>query len=113
MLVAALLTLLTLSVMQLALALYVRTTLLDAAAEGARFAALAGNSPKDGAARTRDLIEAAVGPTYARDIAAAYGAQDGYPSIEVRVRAPLPLLGMLGLERGVRVVGHAAVESVD
>ncbi|GAB3121082.1 TadE/TadG family type IV pilus assembly protein [Glaciibacter psychrotolerans] len=112
-LVAALLTLLTLSVIQLALALYVRTTLLDAASEGARYAALAGNGPSDGAERTRDLIESAIGPVYASHITAAYGTQYGFPSVEVRVRAPLPLLGLLGFDRGVRVVGHAAVESLD
>ncbi|WP_395983304.1 TadE/TadG family type IV pilus assembly protein, partial [Clavibacter michiganensis] len=40
--VGALLVVLALSVVQLALALHVRTTVLDAAAEGARTAALAG-----------------------------------------------------------------------
>ena len=44
---------LTLAVVQLALALHVRNTVIDAAAEGARFASLAGSSPADGVARTR------------------------------------------------------------
>lgn len=43
-LVGALLTLLTVSVLQFALALHVRSTLIDAAAEGARHAALADSS---------------------------------------------------------------------
>ncbi|HAM26986.1 MAG TPA: pilus assembly protein, partial [Microbacteriaceae bacterium] len=50
--VGALLTVLTLSVIQLGLALHIRNTVLDAAAEGARFAALADNGLEDGAART-------------------------------------------------------------
>jgi Flp pilus assembly protein TadG len=54
--VGALLVVLALSVIQLALALHVRTTVLDAAAEGARTAALAGATRADGVERTRDLI---------------------------------------------------------
>ena len=54
-LVGTLLTLLTLSVLQLGLALLVRNTVLDAASEGARYAALADNDLPDGVARTRDL----------------------------------------------------------
>lgn len=109
--VVSLLTVLTLSVMQLALALHIRNTVLDAAAEGARFAALADSGPADGVARTRDLITAALGPAYARDVEAVYGSYGGHPSAEVRVVAPLPLLGLLGPDRGLEVVGHAAVES--
>ena len=109
--VVSLLTVLTLSVMQLALALHIRNTVLDAAAEGARFAALADSGPAEGAARTRDLITAALGPSYARQVEAGYGRYGGHPSAEVRVVAPLPLLGLLGPDRGLEVVGHAAVES--
>ncbi len=71
--VGALLTVLTLSVIQLALALHIRNTVLDAAAEGARFAALADSSLSEGAARSRDLISTAIGPGYAADVTATYG----------------------------------------
>ena len=60
-LVGVLLTVLALAVVQLALALHVRNTLLDAAAEGARYAALAGSSdgdrrrPHEGPDRRRDV----------------------------------------------------------
>lgn len=111
--VASLLTMLTLSVMQLGLALHIRNTVLDAAAEGARFAALADSGLADGAARTRVLITAALGPSYATDIEAGYGRYAGHRSVQVRVVAPLPLLGLLGLDRGLEVVGHAAVETLD
>lgn len=109
-LVGMLLTTLTLAVMQLALVLLIRNTLQDAAAEGARHAALAGNTLDDGVARTRDLIATAIGQGYARDIKAGYGEQLGHPSTEVRVTAPLPLIGLFGPSRSLEVSGHAALE---
>ncbi|MFC6355113.1 TadE/TadG family type IV pilus assembly protein [Luethyella okanaganae] len=111
-LVATLLTLLALAVVQLALALHIRNTVLDAAAEGARYAALADNGLSDGVGRTRDLITIALGGTYATGIAARYGDFGGHPSVEMRVVAPLPLFGLVGPNRGLEVVGHAAVETV-
>ncbi|MFM9877524.1 MAG: TadE/TadG family type IV pilus assembly protein [Rhodoglobus sp.] len=111
--VSALLTLLTLSVIQLGLALLVRNTVLDAAAEGARFAALADNTPADGVSRTVALISATIGPTYARDVTASQGDYLGHPAISITVRAPLPLLGLIGLPDGMEVSGHAAIEVLD
>lgn len=111
--VVSLLTFLTLMVMQLALALHIRNTVLDAAAEGARFATLADSSLPAGAQRTRDLITTAVGASYATDVMAHYGASAGHPTIEVRVIAPLPLMGLLGAPRGLEVLAHAAVESLE
>jgi Flp pilus assembly protein TadG len=112
-LVVMLLTLLTLAVVQLALALHVRNTVLDAAAEGARFAALAGSAPSDGIARTRALIDAALSAEYAADIRAAASTQAGMPVVEVTVRAPLPLIGLFGPANGLEVSGHAAVETLE
>lgn len=112
-LVGALLTVLTLSVIQLGLALLIRNTVLDAAAEGARYAALADNGLDDGVQRTRDLITAALGATYAGDIDASYEQHLGTSATVITVRAPLPLIGLLGLEQGMEVHGHAAVESLE
>jgi Flp pilus assembly protein TadG len=111
--VAALLTVLTLSVIQLGLALLVRNTALDAAAEGARFAALADNTLADGQARTHDLIVTALGNGYARNITARYVPYLGQDAVAVTVRTPLPLLGLIGLDSGLEVTGHAAVETLD
>jgi Flp pilus assembly protein TadG len=111
--VAGLLTLLTLSVIQLALALHIRNTVIDAAAEGARYAALADSALPDGVARTRDLITVAIGAAYARDVTASYGSYLGHPSALVTVRTPLPLIGLVGIEDGLEVTGHAAVETLD
>ena len=109
--VVSLLTVLTLAVLQLGLALHVRNTVLDAAAEGARFAALAGNSLPEGTERTRDLITVAIGAAYAHSIATSQSTVGGYPGITVRVHTPLPVLGLLGPAGGLEVSGHAAMEN--
>jgi hypothetical protein len=111
-LVGALLTVLTLSVIQLGLALMIRNTVLDAASEGARFGALADNSVDDGVDRTRDLITTAIGPGYARDVTVSRGSYDGYPADIVTVRTPLPLIGLIGIPNGLEVHGHAALETL-
>jgi len=111
--VSALLTVLTLSVIQLGLALLIRNTVVDAAAEGARFGALADNSPGDGVERARDLITTALGPSYASDVTAGTGTYLGHPAIVVTVRAPLPLIGLVGIDHGLEVTGHAPIETLD
>lgn len=110
--VGAMLTVLTLSVIQLGLALFIRNTVVDAAAEGARFGALADNSLPDGVLRTRELIRTALGPSYARDVTASLGSYLGHPAIVVTVRTPLPLIGLVGVEGGLEVSGHAAIEEL-
>lgn len=110
--VSALLTVLTLSVIQLGLALFIRNTITDAAAEGARFGALADNSLSDGVVRARDLITTALGPSYAKDVTAGTGSYLGHPAIVVTVRAPLPLIGLFGVDHGLEVSGHAAIETL-
>lgn len=112
-LVGAMLTFLTLAVLQLALALHVRNTVLDAAAEGARFGALADNAPRDGVARTVELIEAAIGPDFADDVVASTGHWRGYPVVTVTVRTTLPVLGPLGFPGALEVAGHAPIETLD
>lgn len=108
--VSGLLTILTLSVIQLGLVLFIRNTVVDAAAEGARFGALADNSAADGVARAVDLISAALGPSYATHVTASSGSYLGYPAMTITVHAPLPLIGLIGLDNGLEVSGHAAIE---
>ncbi|MFF2277442.1 TadE/TadG family type IV pilus assembly protein [Agromyces sp. NPDC058126] len=112
-LVGVLLTALALAVVQLALALHVRNTVLDAAAEGARYAALAGADDADGVERTRELISAAISADYARDVTADRASVNGVPVIAVTVRATMPVIGLLGVDHGLEVTGHAAVEHLD
>jgi hypothetical protein len=111
--VAALLTALTLSVLQLGLALHIRNTVLDAAAEGARVAALADNGLADGVRRTEDLLTVTLGSAYAGKVSARRAEILGAPGIEVTVVAPMPLIGLIGFEDGLEVRGHAALEAVD
>ena len=111
--VAMLLTVVTLSVLQLGLALHVRNTVIDAAAEGARFAALADNEPADGVTRTQELITVAIGADYAGNVTARAGTYLGHPSVDIRVVTRLPILGLLGADNALEVSGHAAVETLD
>lgn len=108
--VGTLLTMLTLAVLQLGLALLVRNTVVDAAAEGARFGSLADNTLADGRQRTIDLIAEAVGASYAQDVSVITGEYLDHPAVIVTVRTPLPLLGLWGVDGGLEVSGHAAVE---
>jgi Flp pilus assembly protein TadG len=112
-LVGVLLTVLTLAVLQLGLALHVRNTVLDAAAEGARFGALADNSPADGVLRTRTLIIEAIGAEYATDVEVGTGDWMGHPTVTVTVRTTLPVVGLLGVGGALEVTGHAAIETLD
>lgn len=109
-LVGTLLTLVALSVLQLALALHVRSTLVDAAAEGARHAALADSSLPAGIERTRELITTAIGDRYAANVQASLGSVGDQPVVVVTVRAPLPLIGLIGMDDSVEVAGRAALE---
>jgi len=109
-LVGGLLVLLFVAVLQLALALHVRNVLIDSAAQGARYGALAGHDPQDGAARTRALVAAELSGAYARDVTVERVDVDGVALVDVRVAAPLPLVGLLGPPAHLVVHGHAPVE---
>ena len=111
--VGGLLTILTLSVMQLGLALHIRNTVIDAAAEGARYGALADRSLADGVARTKQLISTALGDDYAREVTADYGTYAGHPTAVVTVTTPLPLFGLVGISDGLEVSGRASVETLE
>lgn len=112
-LVGLLLTVLTLGVLQLALAVYVRNVVHDAAVEGAYHGALADTEPADGAVRTTRLISAAVGGALDAQVSAV--ATDGAagPEVQVTVVATFPLVGLLGIPSGMEVTAHAPRESFD
>ncbi|MEJ5866118.1 TadE/TadG family type IV pilus assembly protein [Pseudokineococcus sp. 5B2Z-1] len=108
-LVSALLTLVLVGVVQLAVVLHVRATVVDCAAEGARYGALADRTPEDGAERTRELLTAALSPAYARDVRASVRAVGGRELVEVRVRAPLPVAGLVGVGDALDLTGRGLV----
>ena len=51
-------------------------------------------------------------PGYAQDVTASYGSYLGHPAAIVTVRTPLPLIGLIGIEGGLEVEGHAAIETL-
>jgi Flp pilus assembly protein TadG len=112
-LVGTLLTLLTLGVLQFGLTVYVRNVVHDAAVEGAHHAALADTSLAEGAERTRQIVARTVGAEYATDVVVHETTALSRPAVEVTVRAPLPLVGLLGVPRLLEVTAHAPVESLE
>ena len=98
------------AVLQLTIVLHVRNTLVDSAAEGARYGALAGHEPADGAQRSRDLIAQSLSSAYAQGVRAGRTTLDGLEVVEVEVEAPLPLVGLVGPAGTLTVRGHALVE---
>ena len=108
--VAGLLTMFFVALLQLALSLHVRNTLVDCASDGARYGGLVGHTPEDARIRTEQLIATAVSPRYAEDVEASAASVDGVAVVQVRVRAPLPVIGLLGVGGQLTVTGHGLVE---
>ena len=109
-LVLAVLVPLFLGILQLALVLLVRNTLVAAASEGARYAATLDRDQDDGEARTRAQIDGALAARYAQDVHAERVLIDGAPGVEVTVRAVVPALGLGGPGIELTVTGHAIEE---
>ncbi len=109
-LVSGLLVLAFLAVLQLAVCLHVRNTLAASAAEGARLAATADSGLDDGVRRTRELVTSSLSATYADDVRAWYADSGGWRTVVVQVRAPLPVVGLLGPSDDLTVTAHAFVE---
>lgn len=109
-LVGSLLTVFFLAIIQLALVLHVRNTLIDAAASGARYGTLADRNAADATERTTQLIGVALTPDFARDVSAAETTYAGIRTLEVTVRAPLPVIGLIGPRELLEVKGHAAIQ---
>ena len=113
-LVGALLTLVFLSVVQLGLLVHVRNTLVDCAAEGARYGARADRGAADAVERTRALLASELSPGYAARIGSRISAgvvdRGGTRVVEVRLSAPLPVVGLVGPTGALTVAGHAYAE---
>jgi Flp pilus assembly protein TadG len=99
-----------LAIMQVALVLHVRNSLVAAASEGARYAATVDRGPEDGAQRTRELIESSLANRFADDVTASQTQVDGYPGVVVDVNAKVPTLGLWGPAITLHVSGHAVEE---
>jgi Flp pilus assembly protein TadG len=110
-LIGGLLTVIFIAIVQLTLVLHVRNTLIDAASSGARYGTLADRSPGDAAARTTSLISGAISSTYAQDVSVSQVNRGGSVVLQVTVRAPIPVLGLIGPAGTMEVTGHAALPS--
>ncbi|GGN03735.1 hypothetical protein GCM10009721_33930 [Terrabacter tumescens] len=109
--VAALLLFVAMGVFQLGLALYVRNTLISAASEGARYGARADAQPGDGVGRTQALITSSLSSSFAQDVSATRSVtSSGVRVVEVRVTAPLPVIGPIGPSGALTVSGRAFSE---
>ena len=95
---------------QVGLTLYVRNTLISCASEGARLGARADADPARGVSRTRSLIATTLPDRFARDVTAEVVTTGGVQVLSVRVVAPLPVIGPLGPDSGIDVVGRAFLE---
>ncbi|GGF57092.1 hypothetical protein GCM10011519_33810 [Marmoricola endophyticus] len=103
---------LVLGIMQVALVMYVRSTLASAAAEGARYGATIDRGPGDAVVRTRSRIRGAIADRFAGNVSADRARVDGVATMAVRVRAKVPALGLWGPGVSLDVQGHAVQEVV-
>lgn len=108
--VSGLLGLLFLAVFQLGLALHIRNTLIACASEGARYGARADAAPQDGVTRAGELVSASLPGRFADKITAEATTIDGIAVVQLRIEAPLPVLGLLGPDRVLAVQARAFSE---
>lgn len=99
----------TLGVLQVTFALHVRTTLTDAAAQGARTAALADGSLAVGEERTWQLVHGSLPASQVHDVEASFTTTSGFPVAQVVITADVPVIGVFG-PASMRVVGRAVLE---
>lgn len=110
-LVAPLVIAVALGVLQVALGMYVRTSLVSAASQGARAAALAGADASVGEQRVRDLVDGTLSGSVVRDVDVTSTRAGGLPVIDVRIDARVPGIALLGAG-SVTVHGHAVREDL-
>ncbi|WP_307275022.1 TadE family protein [Arthrobacter sp. W4I7] len=109
-LVGSLLTVFFLAIIQLTLVLHVRNTLIDAAASGARYGTLADRDAADARDRTGSLIQTALNAGFAEQVSTSEVTYQGLRTLEVTVRAPMPVIGLIGPRDMLEVKGHAAMQ---
>ncbi|MDE8668997.1 pilus assembly protein [Pseudarthrobacter sp. H3Y2-7] len=109
-LVGGLLTMFFLAIIQLALVLHVRNTLIDAAASGARYGTLADRGAGDAQERAALLIGTSLNGEFAQDISTAEVMFQGMRTLEITIRAPMPVIGLIGPRDLLEVKGHAAIQ---
>lgn len=99
-----------LGLIQVGLVLYVRTSAVAAAAEGARYAARIDRGPDDGVARSWAQLQGVVDDLFVDEVSATTRVLDGVAVIEVRIRVHVPALGLWGPGLSMTVTGHGVRE---
>lgn len=107
----ALVVILSLAAFQVGFSLYVRNTLIENAAEGARYGARADATPAMGAQRATELIRASLADKYASNVSATTEIEGGAQVVKVTVRAPLPIVGPFGPSQSLTASGRAYKEA--
>lgn len=97
------------AVAQVVLFAHVKATLVSAAAEGARAGANAGATTSQAIKRTQTALQSSAVGSSAGQVTARRITTSGNQVVEVRIRARVPLFGLLGPE-SMEVVGHALRE---
>lgn len=110
-LVGLLVIVLAMGVVQLALTLHVRNTLLSCASEGAHVGARADRTPADGADRAAELAHAALG-SRPIDVDAQVTSAGGPTLVQVTMTTSVPLVGLWGAGT-MSVRAHAIAEDQD
>jgi len=105
--VVALLTAVFISVLQLALVLHVRNTLMDAAAAGARYGALADRTADDGAQRARSIVSESLSPSFAKNVSAHSFRVADAQGVRIVIETGFPLMGFLPVAGDLTVSGEA------
>jgi len=108
-LVAPLLMLVALAVLQLMLAIHVRTVVTSAAIEGARVAALVDGDLNRAESRTRSILESNIAGSAVQSISASRVNTEGNEMFAVVVETELPLIGFYG-PTSMKLTGHALAE---
>ncbi|OKL53645.1 hypothetical protein BSZ39_08465 [Bowdeniella nasicola] len=99
-----------LALIQFVFAAHIHSILRDSAAEGARRAAMMDGTDADGVQLAHELITSAVSEGYASDISIEQVTIDGVAAVRVSVKAPLPVIGLLGPTGGFDIQAHAVRE---
>ena len=108
-LVAPLLRLVALAVLQLMLAIHVRSVVTSAAIEGARVAALADGDLARAESRTRSILESNIAGAAVQSITASQVTEGENEMFAMVVETELPLIGFYG-PTSMKLTGHALAE---
>jgi len=108
-LVAPLFMLVALAVLQLMLAIHVRSVVTSAAIEGARVAALADGDLARAESRTRSILENNIAGAAVRSITASQVTEGENEMFAMVVETELPLIGFYG-PTSMKLTGHALAE---